>query len=220
MTENFRVLIVEDDFHVGRLHAGFVDIVPGFEVLTIASTAAAALKAIDAQKPDLVLLDVYLPDASGLDLLRTIDTDVMMLSAATDPPSILKALRRGALGYLIKPFAAEDLQRRLRGYARYRRILTEPANLTQGRLEIAWQALHPVEVPVGPRVGSATESSVLCALAQGKDQSTADIATAVGVSRTTAQRYLSALADDGSVAITLRYGSTGRPEHRYSLTES
>lgn len=216
MSSTFTVLIVEDDFHVGRLHASYVDAVPGFRALPPASTAAFGLKAIRASAPDLVLLDVYLPDASGLDLLGSIDVDAMMLSAASDPATIRSALRRGALGYLIKPFTAEVLASRLRGYARYRRLLSDTGSLTQDRVETAWQALHPAAATSGPKSVSATETAVLAALATRPDQSTAEVAAAVGISRTTAQRYLSSLADEGAVTISLRYGSTGRPEHRYN----
>ncbi|WP_287930524.1 response regulator [Arthrobacter sp.] len=216
MIKDLRVLIVEDDFHVGRLHAGFVDAVPGFRALTPAPTAAQGLKAVHAEQPDLVLLDVYLPDASGLELLGNIDVDAMMLTAASDPESIRKALRRGALAYVVKPFAAGELQSRLRGYGRYRRLLAEPGNLTQGRLEAAWHALHPGDTAAGAKAASATEAAVLAALARDPGQSTAEVATSVGISRTTAQRYLSSLADAGTVTISLRYGSTGRPEHLYS----
>jgi two-component system, CitB family, response regulator len=218
MTEDLRVLIVEDDFHVGRLHAGFVDAVPGFRALPPAPTGAQGLKAVHAEHPDLVLMDVYLPDASGLDLLGSIDVDTMMLSAASDPESIRTALRRGALVYLVKPFAATELQARLRGYARYRRLLAEPGAMTQTRLETAWQALHPGESGAAAKAGTATEAAVLAALTARAEQSTAEVAQAVGISRTTAQRYLSSLADDGAITISLRYGTTGRPEHRYSVS--
>ena len=97
------VLIVDDDFHVGRLHAGYVDSVPGFSALAPVGTAEQALRTVHGHAPDLMLLDVYLPDALGLDLLRKVDVDTIMLTAAADAPSVRKALRRGALGYLIEP---------------------------------------------------------------------------------------------------------------------
>jgi two-component system, CitB family, response regulator len=213
---DLRVLIVDDDFHVGRLHAGYVDAVPGFTALPPVGSAEQALRAVHGQEPDLLLLDVYLPDALGLDLLRTVDVDAIMLTAAADGASVRKALRRGALGYLIKPFTAEQLSRRLRAYARFRRMLADQPSLDQDSVDRALHTLHPAE-PAAPaaRTRSATEAAVLDALPAGSQYSAAEVAQQVGISRATAQRYLSALADDGAVEIHLRYGSTGRPEHRY-----
>ncbi|NKX53166.1 response regulator [Arthrobacter mobilis] len=220
MTEDLQVLIVDDDFHVGRLHAGYVDAVPGFRALPPVGSAEQALRVVHGSGPDLVLLDVYLPDALGLDLLRSLDVDVIMLTAAADAASIRKAMRRGALGYLIKPFGAGQLARKLRAYARYRRVLAEKPVLDQDTLERALHALHPGTDSGTARARSATEASVLEALEPGTAQSASEVARRVGISRATAQRYLSALADDGAIEIQLRYGSTGRPEHRYSLAPS
>ncbi|ASN51535.1 response regulator [Sinomonas sp. R1AF57] len=223
---DLRVLIVDDDFHVARLHATWVDAVPGFTALAPVGTAALALQAAHSLRPDLVLLDTYLPDTTGLELLRTIDTDAIMLTAAADPESVRTALRRGALGYLIKPFSADDLAAALRGYARYRRVLAGTGSLDQAGVDRARRALlggGDAPSSAGPsRSRSATETAVLEALAQGPGSarallSAAEVAAVVGVSRATAQRYLAALAEDGAVEIQLRYGSTGRPEHRYGL---
>lgn len=216
MSDDLVVLVVDDDFHVGRLHAGFVSAVPGFTALSPVGTAEQAMRTVHAHQPDLVLLDVYLPDALGLDLLRALDVDVIMLTAAADPASVRTAVRRGALAYLIKPFSNETLARTLRAYARYRRLLADRDGLTQEGVDRALHALHPGETAApGERARSATETSVLAALEPGVPLSAAEIARKVGVSRATAQRYLSTLAEDGSVEIQLRYGSTGRPEHRY-----
>ena len=62
-----------------------------------------------------------------------------------------------------------------------------------------------------------TEAAVLEALQPGEPYSAVEVAERVGVSRATAQRDLSWLADDGAVEIQLRYGTTGRPEHRYGV---
>ncbi len=217
MPEDFRVLIVDDDFHVAKLHAAYVDSVAGFLALPPAGSASQALQAIHSLRPDLVLLDVYLPDASGLELLHQLDVDTVILSAASDTASLRLAFRRGALGYLLKPFTAESLSQQLRAYARYRRILAQPGSANQETVERAKRALIPGDVTASARPRSATEAAVLESLVPGEQYSAAEVAARVGVSRATAQRYLSALADDGAVEIQLRYGTTGRPEHRYGL---
>ncbi|WHP60645.1 response regulator [Arthrobacter sp. KFRI-F3372] len=217
MPEDFRVLIVDDDFHVAKLHAAYVDSVAGFMALAPVGTASLALQSIHSLRPDLVLLDVYLPDASGLDLLQQLDVDTIMLTAASDAVSVRVAFRRGTLGYLLKPFTSEALSQQLRSYARYRRLLAQPGALDQEAVERAKRALIPGDVTPSSKPRSATEAAVLESLIPGEQYSAAEVAGRVGVSRATAQRYLSSLADDGAVDIQLRYGTTGRPEHRYGL---
>ena len=60
-----RVLVVDDDFMVAKVHGAFVGRTPGFEVAGVAHTGAAALHAAEELQPDLVLLDIHLPDLSG-----------------------------------------------------------------------------------------------------------------------------------------------------------
>lgn len=219
ISEDIRVLIVDDDFHVARLHVAYVESVPGFTALPPVGGGEAAVKAVHALEPDLVLIDIYLPDGNGLDIVRMLDTDTFVISAASDPASIRKALRRGALTYLIKPFPAELLEQRLRSYQRFRRILAAGQNVDQEAVERALRVMHPGDKNAG-RPRAVTEISVLEELRRGEDaRPAADIAAAVGISRATAQRYLSGLVDDGAVAVQLRYGTTGRPEHRYSIRE-
>lgn len=216
MGEALKVLIVDDDFRVARLHAEYVGSAPGFTALEPVGTGAAALDAARAFGPDLALVDVYLPDVSGLDLLPELDLDAFVLSAASDAASVARAYRRGALGYLIKPFTPKHLAERLRGYARYRRLLASTPDLTQDALDRARRHLLPASVQLA-KSRTVTEGAVLEALVAAAGPLTAvEVAAAVGISRATAQRHLSALVDEGAADIGLRYGSTGRPEHRYS----
>lgn len=212
------VLVVDDDFRVAQVHAGFVDLVPGFRVAGRARTAAdARAKAAGA---DLVLLDVYLPDESGLDLLPELAADVIMATAATDQESVRTAISRGALHYLIKPFTAAELGERLRAYARYRQRLGTGGQLTQADVDHAVRTLHEVSSPEPRTVkGQSPVTSRLVAEALRRaaaPRSAAEVSEEVGISRATAQRYLAALAQSGRVLVTLRYGSTGRPEHEYA----
>src|SRR3712207_8944449 len=110
---------------VAKVHAGFVAALEGFTVVGTASTGAQALEAVQQLGPDLVLLDVYLPDTTGLDVLRRLramgsDVDVIVISAARDVDSIRDALHGGVLNYLVKPFDRRTFEARLRDYAALR----------------------------------------------------------------------------------------------------
>jgi len=211
----FTVLVVDDDFHVADLHRRQVDEVPGFRALEPVGTLAAARAALSSGTVDLVLVDVYLPDGSGLDLLRSIDTDAFVLSAASDSGTVRRAMRSGALAYLIKPFAAGVLAERLQAYARSRNVLDERSTLDQEAVERAFRILHAGDSGGASPSRAATAALVLEQLVAGEERSAAEVAAAIGVSRATAQRYLAQLTADGTVAMQLRYGAAGRPEHRY-----
>lgn len=209
------VLVVDDDFRVADMHAGIVEAMPGFTVVATVNTLAAARRAAPV---DLALVDVYLPDGSGIDFVRELHSDSMVLTAATEADTIRAAMAAGAVSYLVKPFATTELAARLAGYARYRKILTGP-NLSAADVDSALDALRPRVAPVQSptTVASPTKKLVLQAL-QGAEapMSAAEVAGAIGISRATAQRYLASLATTGEVSVGLRYGTTGRPEQEFT----
>jgi response regulator of citrate/malate metabolism len=208
------VLVVDDDFRVANMHAGIVNALPGFTVTATVTTLAAARK---ADPVDLALVDVYLPDGSGIDFARELHCDSMVLSAANDASSIRAAVAAGALSYLVKPFAPADLAARLSGYARYRQILSG-SHLDAEQVNAALDALRPRITPTQSptAVPSPTKQLVMQALsAAGQPMSSAELSAEIGVSRATAQRYLSTLANAGEVKVQLRYGTTGRPEQEF-----
>ncbi|MEI7913607.1 MAG: response regulator [Mycobacteriaceae bacterium] len=210
-----KVMVVEDDFRVANMHAGIVDALPGFAVAGTATTLEGARK---IGPVDLALVDVYLPDGSGVDLVRELGCDCFVLSAATEAETIRAAFAAGALSYLVKPFAPTELAARLSGYARYRSILAG-TNLTQADVDAAIEAIRPRVGPqqAPPIAQSPTKDLVLQALMNADGpMSAAEVATAIGVSRATAQRYLAGLATSNEVKVGLRYGTTGRPEQEFT----
>ncbi|AYF75625.1 response regulator [Nocardia yunnanensis] len=214
------VLVVDDDFRVANMHAGIVSALPGFTVGATVSSLAAARKALAEQDFDLALVDVYLPDGSGVELVRELRCDAMMLTAATESATIRAAITAGAFGYLVKPFDHAALAARLAGYARYRRLLEAP-EVTAGDVDAALLALRPAAPAAaaapGPVAASPTKDLVLQAVRESATpMSAAQIASAIGISRATAQRYLANLVGLGDLRMQLRYGSTGRPEQEYS----
>lgn len=210
---DIRVLVVDDDYRVAGLHRDAVASRPGFTALEPARTVGEARAALAAHSPHLLLADVYLPDGDGIDLVRSAGIDAFVLSAATDAATVRRAFTAGALAYLVKPFETRVLVERLDRYARYRNLLSSARPLSQDDIDRAASVLR------GERDGaslarSATEQSVLAAL--GDDEASAsEVAERIGVSRATAQRHLTALAERGVIRVGLRYGTTGRPEHRF-----
>ncbi len=223
-----RTLVVEDDFRVSGIHAAYVARVPGFEVVGQPANVAASLAAVRETQPDLLLLDVYLPDGSGLDVLRRLTQDeggarpdVIMTTAARDVASVRSAMKLGAVGYLVKPFGCAALAERLTAYRelRHRVDALDPAAETdQADVDALFSAARPTALPPVPAKGHSAPTLALVREAvrsARRDLSAAEVAEATGVSRATAQRYLSYLVREGLARLELRYGATGRPEHRY-----
>lgn len=122
------VLVVDDDFRVAEINAAYVAKVPGFRVVSRAHTAAQALSVLEREHVDLILLDHYLPDRTGLTLVRQLHqighpADVIMVTAARDVVTVRTAMRYGALQYLVKPFSFGGLRSKLESYATLRRTL-------------------------------------------------------------------------------------------------
>lgn len=199
--------------------------VPGFTVAGTTHTAATALEAIAATTAagttiDLALVDIYLPDGCGIDLLHRLDCDTFVLSAAAEGPVVRRALSAGALAYLIKPFPPGLLAEKLRGYARFRQ-LTDAESVDQSTVEDAYGALRETAArrPARrPTARTVTGDAVLTAVRTSPTPlSAGQVGELIGVSRATAQRYLASLVSSGLLRMSLRYGTTGRPEQEYRM---
>ena len=227
------VLVVEDDFMVASIHRRFVERVPGFRVVGEAHSGADALAAVQALRPDLVLLDVYLPDMSGIEVLRRLraaghDLGVVVITAAREADTVRAAAAGGAAHYLVKPFASEDLAARLEEFRRSRAALeglggADDAGVGRADLQADIDAVFARTPQAAPRaplpkgLSQETADAVLAALSGGAELSAAECADAVGVSRVSARRYLEHFATTGRAAVRLNYGTAGRPERRYRL---
>ena len=220
-----RTLVVDDDFRVSRIHAAYVARVDGFEVVAEAHTLRDAMTAIDEHTPDLLLLDVYLPDGSGLDLIRALVAreerpDCIVITAARDVETVRTAMQLGAVHLIVKPFAFAALEERLVRYRDLRARLDDlDVDAEQADVDELFGLLRaPAALPTTLRKGHSAQTLDLVRTAVRSapgSVSAAEVADQLGISRPTAQRYLTYLAEHGLVKLELRYGA-GRPEHRYS----
>lgn len=122
MGRMIRTLIVEDDFAVAALHRRYVESVTGFEVVEVLDRGGPAVEAVGRLHVDLVLLDVHLPDLSGVDVLAELRTagsgvGVVMVTAASERDTVRRALGHRVDGYLVKPFSREEFARRMEAFA-------------------------------------------------------------------------------------------------------
>ncbi|MEU5542467.1 response regulator [Streptomyces sioyaensis] len=218
------VLVVDDDVHVAKINAAYVAKTDGFRVSCLAHTAAEALAALESYPVDLILLDHYLPDKTGLQLVgelrrRGLLTDVIMVTAARDIATVQAAMRHGALQYLVKPFTFAGLRSKLEGYAALHRTFAGGGQAEQSEVDRIFGVLGaanagPAELPKGHSTATADRVRSVLRSADAP-LSAQDVALQAGLSRQTAQRYLKLLERAGRVRLTLKYGETGRPEHRY-----
>ncbi|WP_026374266.1 response regulator [Agrococcus lahaulensis] len=217
-----RALIVEDDRAVAMVTRGFIERHGAFLVAGQAGTGRDALEAIEAIRPDLVLLDVHLPDASGIEVLRVARArgfagEVVAVTAARDLETVRAARAFGVRHYLVKPFGLEAMRERLEAIRAEieRAEALGPAALDQRAVDAMLQpADRQRPAPPGSqltleRVAAALEGAV-------ETVSAAELAERLGMSRVSARRYLERLVLDGRAEVAPRYGGTGRPELRYS----
>ena len=146
------VLVVDDDRTVRETLADFFDTL-GYSARTAAS-ASEGRQAAAEHAPDVVLLDLRLPDASGLMLLEALRADdpelgVIMLTGHADVPTAVRAMQRGALDFLEKPVDLEALDA----------AVTRAAELVRLRREVSRLRAHrPDGVPAGDETGGAAPS--------------------------------------------------------------
>lgn len=243
MTGQARTLVVEDDAVVATVHRGFVESHPRFVVVGEARTGADALRLASALRPDLVLLDLHLPDIGGLDVLQRLrmlpgpPVDVVATTAVRELDSVRQAMAGGVVAYLVKPFTSAVLRARLDEVWQRREDVRRaqdtldqdevdqllagpraadrvPKGLSGRSRDLVREALARLCGAVVPGVVPGAGSGSVGASAS-RDASAAEVAEVVGMSRVSARRYLEHLVAEGYAQVTPRYGATGRPENRY-----
>ncbi|MFC9603148.1 response regulator [Streptomyces niveus] len=215
-----RVLVVEDDPVAADAHQLYVGRVPGFAVAGVAHSRVEAGRLLERTDIDLILLDLYLPDGHGLQLLRSLraaghHADVIAVTSARDLTVVREGVSLGVVQYVLKPFAFATLRDRLSRYAEFRAAAGEASGQDEvDRALGALRAPQPASLPKG--LSGPTLESVTRALRDERAGLTAtETAARLGISRITARRYLEHLVSAGQADRSPQYGQIGRPELQY-----
>jgi response regulator of citrate/malate metabolism len=216
-----RTLIVDDDVRVADIHCGYVAKVHGFEVVGVAHRGTEALRRVLDEAPDLILLDIYLPDLGGLEVCRRLRaagnlTDIIAVTAARDVDTVRNAVGLGVAQYLVKPFPFATFREKLERYRAFRAKVQRQGEAEQDEIDAMLGELRSSSALPLPKGLSKETLDLVKRTLQGAESAlgAAEVADAAGLSRVTARRYLEHLVDAKTVELELRYGG-GRPEHRY-----
>jgi len=223
-----RTLVVDDDFMTASIHAGYVERVEGFEAVGEAHTGLEAIRMAEALRPDLLLLDIYLPDMSGLDLVRDLRQErgvlanVIAITAAKDIRTVRAAMQAGVVNYIVKPFSYATIRERLERYRELHARLSGVREADQEEVDRLWGLLRvPNRHSLPKGISPGTLKLVREALEESPDNASLDdVVRRTGVGAATARRYLEYLRRLGTVEVQPHYGRTGRPSHRYRLVRS
>ncbi|KHF39490.1 response regulator [Halalkalibacter okhensis] len=215
-----KVFIVEDDPMVLEVNSSFLAKVPPFHLCGTATNGADAENGILEKKPDVVLMDMFLPDKSGLDVLKSlrnqeVECDVIMITAAKDAATIQEVFRLGAVDYLVKPFRFERFKTALETYQKMWHKLTHLPSLSQSDIDELKQIKQRDQtLPKG--LSETTMKQILLKLIDQPEPVTAEqLASSLGMARVTVRRYLEHLEQMEKIQVQIKYGSVGRPSHYY-----
>lgn len=217
------LILIEDDPMVLSVNEGFVKAIEGFRVVGKSSSASEGLRLVEEYRPHLVLLDFYLPDRSGLDVLqeirqRNLATDVIMITAAHDVVTIQQVFRFGAVDYIIKPFKFERFKKSLETYQSMKNQLANQSSMAQEELDRLRNRRSIAVEPLPKGLNEFTLKQVYLYLMKAQGSLSAEeVAEGIGLSRVTARRYLEHLVKEGGVHFEIQYGAVGRPIHKYRL---
>ncbi|MEH7501084.1 response regulator [Neobacillus drentensis] len=221
-----KVILIEDDPMVREVHRQFIDRIEGFSIIGIASNGMEGLRLIQDLRPDLAIIDLYMPYMGGLEMLRELrsgacSVDVIAITAASDIETIHGVLQQGAVDYIMKPFTFDRIKKSLDNYKNYRVKLREKKTLLQEELDQLLfidrkEQSEGESLPKGLNMNTLTKITKFISQ-ENEPVSAEEVAENIGMARVTARRYLDYLEKEGKVKIHIHYGGIGRPINRYGV---
>ncbi|MFD3157672.1 response regulator [Haloimpatiens sp. FM7330] len=224
------VLIVEDDPMVTYINSNFLKKLEGFNLIKSVDSIAKAKESIKELKPNLILLDVFLPKGNGIDLLKwirkeEIRSDVILITAEKNIESVQEAFRYGAIDYLIKPFTFNRYKDALLQYKERFNKFKNGTEIEQKTIDKYIMSGNTVEQKIDnindleKGLSKHTYNKIWDALIRWdrKHFTSEELAEYLGMARVTVRRYLEYMNKNGKLDIVIEYGKVGRPQHKYKM---
>ena len=221
-----KTVIVEDDRMVAAINAQFAEKTPGVQVVATFHNGRDALAFLDKTGVDLLLLDLYMPEMSGVELLTELrrqgcNVDAIFITAANDAPHIQDALRLGAVDYLIKPFRYERFEEALDKVVVRRKVMESGLEFTQADIDEMIRTRRPnpesrtAELEKGIQRQTLDHIRADLRKNTGLYRTAEQIAADTGLSKVTVRRYLNYLIGTNEAESQVDYSTGGRPRVEY-----
>ncbi|UAL51813.1 MULTISPECIES: response regulator [Metabacillus] len=220
-----KVAIAEDDFRIADIHEKFLETFNEIVVVGKSLNGEQTLQLLKMKEPDLLLLDVYLPDMLGSELLPLIrekfpKVSIIMITAATDKVFLEKALSYGVENYLIKPVSRERFDDIIQKFIKKHSLLSSNQQVNQKYIDLLFSKGKNENSGKGKGLPKGIDEITLGkvnAVLQAKREglSAEEVAKEIGASRITARRYLEYLSSVNQLKAEVVYGIVGRPERKY-----
>lgn len=215
------ILIVEDDFRIARMYKEYLlKDAPDDEIHT-ALNAAESFKLIEEHDIDLMLVDIYLPDMHGDELIENVlrkypYMNFIVITASQESEKVKNTMQLGVLYYLVKPVKLDKLSETVNDYKKKNKILSEKSELEQEDIDIYFRRVNSVDVNNLPKgVDPVTLEKIEEVFSVQYEWTSSQLGEYLGTSRTTVRRYLEYLRECGKLTVSQDFGDKGRPEKKY-----
>ncbi|OPJ59758.1 response regulator [Clostridium chromiireducens] len=226
-----KTMIVEDDPMVRLINSKFLNKVDGFILEKAVANLSEAKEFLSSNSVDLILLDVFLPNENGIDLLKwlrknEISSDVILITADKSIDRVKDAFRYGVVDYLIKPFTFERFNESLSIFKERINSFKNNETIEQGELDKLIlsnksKETNNEEVKLNLEKGfnKYTYNSIVNELENIKEDyfTTEELSEKLGIAKVTVRKYLDYMSKQGQIEKIIEYGKIGRPLYKYKL---
>jgi len=214
-----KTIIVEDDEMIASINKEYVLRNPEFKVLKVFDNGLSALKYLNDNEVDLIILDNYMPKLNGNEFVKRLRANdnkcsIIMVTAASESQLVNEMLHLGVVDYLIKPYTYQRFNEALNKYLLQKNLLTKD-RVYQAEIDriLAGESLNK-ELPKG--LNESTLETIRENL-ENKNNTCASLSSSTGLSKVTVRRYLNYLIECNEVDSTVDYETGGRPKVIYKL---
>ncbi|MEG0295639.1 MAG: response regulator [Clostridium sp.] len=218
-----KVLIVEDDPMVALINSNYLKKIDDVEIFGPVMKEEEIIEIINTEEIDLILLDVFLPQKSGIEILKSLRDkkylqEVIMITAANSVEELKTSFAYGVVDYLIKPFEFKRFEEAINKYKMKNNLLEKCSNVTQAEVDSVFtSSINEVTLPKG--LNKRTLDRVIQFLTEhgSKVWTLREISYELSISNVTIKKYMDYLESINKVSVEMTCGNIGRPEMNYFI---